>query len=261
MLTRNILLTLLCALAVAPLAHARSPRVRAEGIYWMPGLAAEGRFTDNDIGEDIDFKDDLGLSDRDFPVGRASLRLGRNHRIRLGYTQIGYRGDENIKREIEFRGETYEAGRRVKTDFDMRYAQLGWSWQFINLLGDRLRLGTLVDLKGMDIKSSLVAPGDETFEKVEESGDITFAFPTVGLAADLAPMKRISVYAEAAGMTAGSYGWFADGEAGVRVAPLGLLSSLRITGGYRILMLDVESGDDRLEMRMGGPFAGMSVNF
>ncbi len=95
------------------------PRVEFEGRYWITDLTAEAKVTESGIGTDIDFKDDLGLKDENFPDVRFTWYTGPKSKLRLAYTQVAYDGDKNIEETIEFGGETYTAGTRVITDLDV----------------------------------------------------------------------------------------------------------------------------------------------
>ncbi len=235
----------------------RDPIIRAEGHYWTPELSGEGRFENNDgQGTDVHFKDDLGFSNEDFPTGRLSLNLGRNHRLRAGYTRIGYDGDNEITQDVIFAGRRFESDSELSTDFDMQYVQLGWTWQFFNLLRRRFRLGTMLDIKGLDVKTKM--EGTVNGQSKTEKADFQLPFPTFGLAANLRPIGMIDVYAEGAAISAGKYGWFGDGEIGVRFSPVHTFS---IIAGYRALVFDFEYEDNFLDMQIHGPFAGLSLNF
>jgi len=255
MVMRNFSLAVVLAVCCSTV-MADEPWVRLEGNYWMPRLSADARFTDNGIGTEFDLEDDLGIDDEDFPGGRIEFRLGKNHRLRLGYTRVNYEGDNVLTRTIVFGEETYNKDARVLSEFDMHYGQIGWTWQFINLFDRSVRFGTILDLKGFGIKAELEAP--DIVPAISEDADIVFGFPTVGLALDIVPLDGITLYAEAAGISAGSYGWFADGEAGVRISPM---KNLSIIGGYRIMRIDIEVDDDFVDMEIAGPFAGASLNF
>lgn len=233
--------------------YASEPVVSVEGIYWLATLKAEGKFVDNNIGERLDFVDDLGISDRDLPAARLTFRIGENHRLRLGYIRMDYDGKKTLRKDIEFAGKVYSFGEKVKTDLDIQQINLAWTWQFVNLIDDRLRLGTVVDLKFADIKAQV-----RSARLGRESTDLTFALPTAGIAADALVSDRFGLFAEATGITAGKYGWLADAETGLRIRPV---SNIGISGGYRVLFADVEYGGNSLDMRINGPFVGVSISF
>ena len=71
-------------------------------------------------------------------------------------------------------------------------------------------------------------------------------------------LSNLSVYAEAAGMSAGSYGYFIDAEAGVRWIPVKYVS---VSGGYRSVSLKAQDKPDYAKVELKGPFAAASIRF
>jgi len=176
--------------------------------------------------------------------------------LRLAYSQVAYSGDETIERTIEFAGETYTVGTRVITDFDVKYLRLGWAWQFINIANGRVKLGTLLEAKGALIDISLDAP--YLIPPIKESERFIGGLPTVGAALDINPHKLVNIFAEVSGIYAGKYGYFLDGEAGIKIIPIKYVS---ILGGYRILDFQVEDDPDLAQLRISGPFVGITLRF
>jgi len=255
MLTRVVLVACIVCAAAAAMAAEDRATIELEGRYWMPDLSTSGRFVDEgNLGTDIDFKDDLGLSDKNFPQARITLNLGENHRLRASYTPISYSGDHNLIKTIIFSDTTYNIGTRVITDLDIQYITLGWAWQFVNIGNGTLKLGPVVDLKGFIFDASLQAPA----LGVDESAGAPAGFPTIGLALDVNPRDKVNIFAEVTGVYAGKYGYFADGEAGLKLIPI---KNLSISGGYKILKLDAEYEESFLKLRIGGPFVGAALRF
>jgi len=81
------------------------------------------------LGTDIDFKNDLDIKDESYPEVRLTGYTGKKSKIRIAYTQVGYEGDANIQRTIQYNGTTYDVGTRVVTDLDIKCASIGWAWQ------------------------------------------------------------------------------------------------------------------------------------
>ncbi len=227
-----------------------------EGRFWMPDLKGRVKVTDNDIGTTIDVKKDLDIKDENYWEARITWYTGPNSRIRIAYTQANYKGDERLQRTIEFGKETYTVGMRVVTDFDLRYIRLGWTWQFFNIGNGLVKLGTLLEGKGFWGKAAIEAP--DLTPPIKESERFIFGLPTLGIALDIRPHKMLNIFVEGSGMTAGSYGYMYDAEAGIKLIPIKILS---IMGGYRIMEFKGESGNDYAKARVHGPFAGVTVRF
>lgn len=256
MLKRFLIITCF-VLLTAQFSFAQSDiKVEFEGRYWITDLTAEAKVTENGIGTKIDFQEDLGISDENFPEGRFTWYPGPNSRIRLAYAQISYDGDKNVQKTIEFAGETYSFGTRVITDLEFHYLRVGWIWQFVNIKNGMFKLGTIVEGKVAWIDASLEAPNETP--AIKESENLWGGLPTFGLAVDLNPHQIINIFGEISGMTAGKYGYFIDGEAGLKIIPI---KNVSLIGGYRIFDIKAEDDPDFAKLRINGFFAGLTARF
>lgn len=252
------LLIIICFLLVTPdFSFAKNDiNVEFEGRYWITDLTAEAKVTEDGIGTEIDFQDDLGLDDKNFPEGRFTWYPGANSRIRVSYTQISYDGDKEIDKTIDFAGETYSIGTRVITDLELKYLRLGWIWQFVNIRNGTFKFGTVLEGKVAWIDASLDAPNE--IPPVKESEKLWGGLPTIGVAVDINPHEVVNIFGEISGMTAGKYGYFIDGEAGVRIIPI---KNLSIIGGYRIFDIKAKDDPDFAKLRISGFFSGVTLRF
>ncbi len=255
-MSKKFLLTLVILVFTPCFAFAQKDvTLEFEGRYWITDLKGKIKVTEAHIGTDIDFKRDLGIKDENFPEARLTWYTGSKSKIRLAYTQVGYEGDGNIERTIQFGGKTYTVGTLVVTDVDVKYLRLGWAWQFINI-GKIIKLGTLLEGKGFWIKASLDAPN--LSPPVKESKKFAFGLPTIGVALDINPYKMVNIFGEVSGIPAGSYGYVYDAEAGIKLIPIKFLS---ITGGYRIFDFKAKDDPDYGKLRVHGPFVGATLRF
>jgi len=231
--------------------------IELEGRYWFTELQGKIKVTDsNGIGTDIDLKDDLGIKDEGIPELRLTWYTGKKSKIWAAYGQVGYEGDENIQRTIEFNGTTYSFETRVTTDLDIKYLDVAWAWQFIYIDNGLFKLGTLLKAKVLWVNASLEAPDLPSPAKVSEK--FVFGLPTLGVALDFNPHKMLNIYAQGAGLYAGSYGYVYDAEIGIKLIPIKILS---IVGGYRIMEVKAEHDDDYGKAKLYGPFVGVTVRF
>jgi hypothetical protein len=231
-------------------------RLELEGRFWFTDLEGRVRVTDADEGTDINLKKDLDIKDEGYPEVRLTWYTGKKSKIRIAYTQVGYDGEANIERTILFDGTTYNAGTRVVTDFDLKYLRIGWAWQFINIDGGLIKLGTLIEGKGFWSKTRLEAP--DLVPALREKVRVIFALPTIGAALDINPHKMLNIFAEGSGLSAGKYGYMYDVEAGIKLIPVKILS---IMGGYRLLEFKAKDDRDFAKARVHGPFVGVTVRF
>ncbi len=133
---------------------------------------------------------------------------------------------------------------------------MGWVWQFIDIGKGTVKLGTLVEGKGFWVKASLEAP--DLLSPVKESKRVLFGLPTIGVAFDINPHKIVNIFGEVSGLSAGSYGYTYDAEAGIKLIPVEFLS---IIAGYRIFDVKAKDNSDFAKLRFHGPFAGATLRF
>ncbi len=232
-------------------------RLELEGRLGSPILTAHARAAvSGEPATDVDLKRDLGIDDRQFLEARLTWRVGRQHRFRLSYAAIAYRGDRVVQTTVRFRGRTYEFGTRVVSEFRLQYARLGWTWQWIGLGDGAVRLGPLVDLKGLWAEGSLAAP--DLLVPVSAARTWRLGVPTAGAALDVRPAAWIGLFAEVSGLPVGSRGAFWDWEVGVEVMPI---RYLRLSGGYRYLHGRAESAADFVRVTLAGPFLAAALGF
>jgi hypothetical protein len=236
--------------------QAAGANVEFEGAYWMPGLSANGKLTSSGIGTDINFKNDLGVKDENFPYGKFTWYLNPTNRLVLSYGQTQYKGDKVVERTIQFGGKTYTVGTRVLSQLDLKYLSLGWNWQFFQAEGGRFKLGTILELKNFWADASLDAPN--LVPPVKESTSFTAPLPAVGLSMNIYPHRRFEIYGQVSGMFAGNWGYFLEAEAGIKFFPLEFLS---VTGGYKLLEVEAKKDPDSAKVNLSGPFIGATLRF
>ncbi len=243
---------LFCALIFAVPAAAQ--RFEVEGRYWFADAVNRARINAPQLFTEIDFERDLGLEDRGFFDLAVTVRPTSRQRLRFGFTPFRWRGDSQVVRTIQFGNRTYTVGTRVISRVDLNHARLGWSWQFIEAGEGRFRMGPLVEAHGLWFDAELQAPQFQ----VRAADKRAVGYPTFGLALDAAPYRALGVFAEASGVSLGGYGYTYNGEAGVRVRPLGFLG---ISAGYRLFRVDPKFDPDYARIKVTGPFLGASIAF
>jgi len=84
--------------------------IGARGYYWFPSLDGSVRVDEAGIiGGVIDFDEDLGIEDEDYPSVEVFVG-GGNHHLSFTYMDIDYSGRKTLTKEIIFKGETYSVG-------------------------------------------------------------------------------------------------------------------------------------------------------
>ncbi len=253
---KKILLIIFLLVVFVSSGFAQEARVEFEGRYWVTDLDAKAKAVESNIGTDFNLKDDLGIKDEDYPEARVIWHTGPNSQLRLAYTQVDYSGAQDIARTIEFEGKSYTAGTRVNSEFDLKYLSFGWIWKFINIAEGKIKLGSILGVKGLYADISLEAPN--LSPPVSESEQFFGGLPTIGVALDINPIKKVNLFAEISGLTAGEYGYFFDAEAGLRIIPI---KNFSIAGGYRIIDIKAEDDPDFVKVEITGPFVSATLRF
>ena len=249
MLSRLVALPVLAACAAA------QNSVDLTGYYWIPQMASRIRVEAGGFGTDIDAQRDLGMQDTNFPSGGFTWRRGRS-RLRFVYTPIDYTGDQVVTRTIVFHGVEYPVSTRVVSELEVRHLELSWAWQFIQAGKGRFRIGPMVEADAFLMHGSLAAPNLPAVPPQTET--LNAGLPTAGLAMDIEAHRTIGIYAQVAGMEAGSYGYFVGSDAGVTVHAI---RHVLFTAGYRTFNLHIANSPDFARLRLRGPFVGAGVRF
>jgi outer membrane protein len=253
---RRILLVVTAAgvLLMAGSAFAASGfEVGARGAYWFPKLT--GSAQTNATGDTrFDFKDTLGVEDKNFPFGEAFLRLG-NTTLRVGYTQIKFDGDKQLTETVVFNGTTYSATDNVTSMLDMKMIDGEVQYDFlrpdIGIAG--FNIGLLLKVKYVDGKVELRSALAGSTVK-----DFKAPIPMVGAAAGVGFLKdMVRVDARAAGI-AYSGNHLYDADAYASFAPLPFV---RIQGGYRYIDLKIDKDGTLASFKLKGPYVGAQVSF
>jgi len=205
-------------------------------------------------GGSVDFKNDLGMTDKSFMDYRIHFGDG----FRVSYMNIGYAGNGTLSQSLTYQGNTYNANANVTSNLDLKYARVTFIKPITHFFGMTTKL--LLDLKGFDI-SAQVTGIDSTTHTIQ-TGQRKFrgAIPTVGFAVDNQLGDNVKIYTEVTGLPLGKYGHFYDGEIGVKYeAP----NNISVAAGYRSFDLNVKdpSNGDHVQFKMAGPFANAEYKF
>ncbi|MCI0370867.1 MAG: hypothetical protein L0214_05685 [candidate division NC10 bacterium] len=224
--------------------------------YWRPTLESEiVASAPGSPGDPVDPVSDLGLDkEQNAFEGRVGLTLLGRHKFRIGYLPLSFDGDRTISQTFTFQGQTFTAGDRVITDLDVKILRAGYEFDFFKTpLGF---LGILFEVHYFDGEARL----RDITSGLDEKVDFRVPVPVVGLAFRAYPTitRIVSVGAELVGVYAGSRGHYVDGEASVTFSPWPFVE---LKGGYRVIDLEGEEGDDKLDLFLHGPFAALTLRF
>ena len=248
-----LLILLISSGATVAQSSSADSRVEFDFRYWITDLNSKARVSSQVLdGTEFDVKDDLGLEDRNFPEFKFAGRLTKNHKLRFEYFQVDYSGDKSITRSIRFGGQDFNVSTRVVSDFDLKQLRAGYSWQFIG--NERIRFGPLVEVRGVWLNATLVAPDDG----ISESRDFAVPVPAFGADLDAYPHEKVQVFASVAGTPDNRFGHLIDADFGVKVFPI---KNVGVTTGYRFFDLKGKDDDDFATARIKGFTIGAAFRF
>lgn len=227
--------------------------VDLEGRYWFTDLGAEVKSTGGGLaGTDIDFVDDLGLDDNEgFFEGRITLELG-SHSLRYAFIPLSWDGTGTLAADVNFGGRTYSATTAVTSEINVNYHRLGYKYDFIDTLDNKL--GVIVEVKYLETEAKI----KESSSGIERTESLNAPVPAVGLAGQLSLPFLFDISAEVTGITLGSDAYLVDGEAAINLKPVPFV---KISGGYRYFTLHLEDDEDKADVTLKGPFVGLRADF
>lgn len=134
----------------------------------------------------VDLEDDLGLdtSTRDIRV-EGGLRLGRRHRLRVGFVSLTRGADVQLQRQIQWGDEVFTVDATVASAADLTLVPA--SYRFSVVKSDRVDLGISAGVFAVFAEASIAAPSLGIAEA--ESAD--FPLPVLGADVDIALAPRL----------------------------------------------------------------------
>ena len=106
--------------------------IGARGYYWFPSLDGTVEVDKASIrGTTIDFDEDLGIEDEDYPFFEVFIGFG-NHRLCFIHADIDYLGRKSLTRQITFAGKTYPTGALVTSSIQYKMMDFCYQYDFLN---------------------------------------------------------------------------------------------------------------------------------
>ena len=194
---------MLAAASVALLAGAAHAQDENNDSWEKFSLAVGGFLTETDttvqvnsetlgVGAVVDLENALGV-ERSYNTYRIDTRYRfgetRRHEVEFHYFSSERTGDKVLDRDLQIGDAFFPAGTGVVTEFDLRFANVDYVYNF--LMDDRVRLGLSVGLHttGIGLKVS------ETGGQKAEDESFTAPLPMIGFRSDviLAPRWRLKI--------------------------------------------------------------------
>jgi hypothetical protein len=112
-------------------------------------------------GTTVNFKDDLGLTDRRFGQFKLVLRATPRNKFRVELIPISYEQEATLTRRIVFNGQRYDIGLPVNSTLDWKAWR--FSYEFDIISRDRGFVGVVLDAKYTDVQATLASPAANEF--------------------------------------------------------------------------------------------------
>jgi hypothetical protein len=130
--------------------------IEAEASLWTPtadmSIASESLGI---LGDTINLKRDLGMTDQRFPALALQLRPARRHKFRLHYVPIKYDANTTLTRSVVFNGQRYTAGAVAVAALDWKAYRFGYEFDFVSR--DHGFAGVILEAKYTDVRVQLDA--------------------------------------------------------------------------------------------------------
>ncbi|MBI3804225.1 MAG: hypothetical protein HY282_10740 [Nitrospirae bacterium] len=253
-----ILSLLLLATAVSAYAEEKEATLEFEGRYWFAEWRGHLEANGEVRGSDVSLQRDLDLGNNNFPEGRITWYTGPKSRLFLDAVWSSNSGERTLDRTITVRDRTFTVGARVSSELKVQEYHFAWIWEFINIGDGLFKFGTMLDLRAVYASLSVEGQLNNLSQRAEASQ--TFPVPSLGLALDLNPLKWMNLYVQGSGVPGGPYGYFINGETGIKIIPF---KNFSLVGGYRYEDFNAKSTSNDIQgsFRLIGPFAGLSLRF
>ncbi len=160
--------------------------------YWSP--SAEITVSSQSlgiVGSQINFVNDLGLTDSRFPEFHLVLRPFLKHKLRFEYIPISYTQSATLKRDIVFNGQRYTIGLPVNSSIDWKAMRFGYEYDAFT--SDRGFVGLILDAKYTNVTVNLASPVATEFASAKAP------IPTIGGIGRVYVMPNISITGEVTG--------------------------------------------------------------
>lgn len=210
-------------------------------------------------GTDIDFVNDLGIEDENFPEFRAVLRPARRHKFRVSYVPIKYEAESVLTRNIVFNGQIFPVSIPVQSRLDWKAWRFGYELDFI--ARDRGFLGVVLEAKYTDVKAELANPLTVEFTSAKAP------IPAVGLIGRGYIFPNIAITGEFTGFKLpGDIGDLDEDDTGSYYefdvyGTLNFTNNVGVSAGYRRLAVEYRIDDDFGDLELKGFYLQGVVRF
>jgi hypothetical protein len=209
------------------------------------------------VGTEIDFRNDLGLTDQRFPEVRLTLRPARSHKFRFQYIPINYTQSTTLNRDIKFNGQLYHLALPVNSSLDWGAYRFSYEYDFI--VKNRGFGGFVLDAKYTDVQANLATP----VANLNEFAHAQAPIPALGGIARVYVVPNISITGEVTAFKLPRIGDRYDGH----FADFDLYGTVNVTNyvgaqfGYRLLDVGYLVKKDTGSLTLKGLYLGIVARY
>jgi hypothetical protein len=224
--------------------------------FWQPGL--DGNITSDHlgvIGSRVDLTSDLSLESARFHDFRLVIHPGKQHRIKVQYTPVAFKGTGVLSRDITFAGIVYPIALPVESQLDWKVFRVGYEYDFF--YKPRGFIGVLVSAG----TTNLAARIDSIIGSAEATG--TAPIIEVGAAGRFYPIPHLAINVEGSGMKLTNL----EPDSLLKTLSLDFSATYNVTnnfgvsGGWRRLDTTLKIKGDSGEMDFKGLWIGGSIRY
>jgi hypothetical protein len=230
--------------------------------FWNPGTKMTISSESLGIpGDDIDFKDDLGLTDQRFKELHVVLKVSRKSKLRFQYIPIKYTQTATVTRDLTFNGQLYRVGLPVESKLSWKAFRFTYEYDFISL--PRGFGGFLLDAKYTDVEATLDSPTAAS-PTIHEFMHARAPIPAIGGIARFYVTPNVAVTGELSGIkipdtVSKKYkAHYVDLDL---YGTLNLTPKVGVTGGYRSFDVGYLVDDDTGSFVLKGIYFGVVARY
>jgi hypothetical protein len=259
------------AFAAAPAAAQNlNDKVWVDAEFYWPNVdtsAQVNSVTNNTVGTEIDFEDDLNLQDGEaLPSLALGVRLSKRFRLVGEYYSLGRSGEATLTRDLVFDEATYHASATVESEFDSKVYRASVGYSFVRK--PNVELGVALGLHATDFAVGLegqATVGAQTAVFQARRKELLAPLPTIGIYGtyEIAPRVELGGNFDYLSLGIGDYdGKLVNAEANISYR---LFKNFGIGLAYRYVdyRLDVEKEayTGRLTYEFSGPVVFLVAGF
>ncbi len=254
---KKLLVLIISSLVVIGTALPAQPfEAGIRGYYWFPSISGDIKLDGDGLdGTRLDLEDDLGIDNEYYPVGEIFIG-GGNHHLSFSFYRADYDGTNTLTQDINFGGETFTAGDRVKSSLEYDVYDLTYQYDLLDL--ENVLAGFSLGLVGRVQVFDLEAEIQSKTLNQSEKEDYTVPVPMLGVNLHLGILADILEARILATGTGYWDGYMVDALAELSLTPIPYVD---IHAGYRTLFVDVDTNDFKLDYNTSGFYGGVTISF